>query len=168
MTHPGHAPPPSPGPAASSGPSGGTGPAASDRELARTAGQASAAASAAARELSGRHRRAVFAYAARCTVAPAATELLCTAAQSAAVRSFTSDGGTPTWRPHLLGTVVETAAEWGAGRLRRHLAPELLSWLAESGAGAAPPRGAGAPGARRGPALRDKHDRQPRGVWGQV
>ncbi|MFJ9211664.1 LamG-like jellyroll fold domain-containing protein [Streptomyces sp. NPDC102264] len=105
----------------------------SDRELVRITLRASGGAEAAARELFDRHRGAATAYAAQCTTTPTAAALLLTSAEFAATQSFLVDGGSTAWRPYLLNTLVRTAAEWAAGDKQHHLAPELCSWLAESG-----------------------------------
>ncbi|MFF4983920.1 LamG domain-containing protein [Streptomyces sp. NPDC001046] len=108
-----------------------TGP--SDRELVRAALVPSATADplereCAARELADRHDAAVSAFAARCTTTTAAAELLRTSAQRTAAQSFLRDGDTA-WRPHLLNTVLHTAAAWRGTDARRHLVPGLLTWL---------------------------------------
>ncbi|MFD6657372.1 LamG-like jellyroll fold domain-containing protein [Streptomyces parvus] len=158
-------PSPSSGPAASSGSSGRDLAAAGDRELARTAWQESTAtATAAARELADRHRPALAAYAARCTATSAAAELLCTAAQNAALPSYASAGETA-WRPHLLRTVVRTAADWADGGMRRHLAPELVSWLTESGAAVDAPGEENAEGPLLVRSFHQLHARQQIVLW---
>ncbi|MFJ5110146.1 LamG domain-containing protein [Streptomyces sp. NPDC088551] len=111
----------------------------SDRELVRITLRASGGAEAAARELSDRHRGAATAYAAQCTTTPTAAALLLTAAEVAAAQSFLVDGGSTAWRPYLLNTLVRTAAEWAGGDEQHHLAPDLCSWLAESGGVVADP-----------------------------
>ncbi|MEW2811130.1 LamG domain-containing protein [Streptomyces massasporeus] len=108
-----------------------TGP--TDRELVRAALVPPATADplareTAARELAGRHDAAVTAYAARCTTTTAAAELLRTSAQRTAAQSFLR-GGDTAWRPHLLNTILRTAAEWSGADARRHLVPDLLTWL---------------------------------------
>ncbi|WP_411120097.1 LamG-like jellyroll fold domain-containing protein [Streptomyces sp. 058-1L] len=156
-------PSPSSGPVTSSGPFGGDMSAASDRELAWTAWQESAA-TATARELADRHRHALSAYAARCTATSAAAELLCTAAQNAALLSYASVGDTA-WRPHLLRTVVRTAADWAAGGMRRHLAPELASWLTESDAAVEAPGEENAEKPLLARSFQQLHERQQIVLW---
>ncbi|MET9671232.1 LamG domain-containing protein [Streptomyces sp. NPDC006475] len=112
-------------------PPGETGP--SDRDLVRAALVPPATADplareTAARELADRHDAAVTAYAARCTTTTAAAELLRTCAQCTAAQSFLRDDDTA-WRPHLLNTVLHTAAAWSGADARRHLVPNLLAWL---------------------------------------
>ncbi|MFC9648753.1 LamG-like jellyroll fold domain-containing protein [Streptomyces sp. NPDC056937] len=111
----------------------------SDRELVRITLRASGGAEAAARELSDRHRGAATGYAAQCTTTPTAAALLVTSAEFTAARSFLVDGASTAWRPHLLNTLVRTAAEWATDDKQHHLAPGLCSWLAESGGVAGAP-----------------------------
>ncbi|MFF6981379.1 LamG-like jellyroll fold domain-containing protein [Streptomyces sp. NPDC008343] len=87
----------------------------------------------AARELADRHEAAAFGYAVRCTTTKAAAELLRISAQRQAAQSFLRDGGAA-WRPHLLNTILRTAAAWSDGEARRHLVPGLVSWLDRSAA----------------------------------
>ncbi|MFF7738317.1 LamG-like jellyroll fold domain-containing protein [Streptomyces sp. NPDC007984] len=109
------------------------GPVPDDRELVRAALVQPAtddplAQEKAAGELADRHDTAVGAYAARCTTTPAAAELLRTSAQRTAAQTFLHDGDLA-WRPHLLNTVLHTAAAWSGTDARRHLVPGLLTWL---------------------------------------
>ncbi|MET9670291.1 LamG-like jellyroll fold domain-containing protein [Streptomyces sp. NPDC006475] len=92
-------------------------------------------ADAAGHELTGRHLDAAAAYAARCAATPQGAALLASSANGAALHDFLSNGAeTAAWRPHVLATLLRTAAEWARDSRRHRLSPELLEWLTSTDA----------------------------------
>jgi hypothetical protein len=100
-----------------------------DLTLARLAAAPGEGAEAAAVELTGRHLTAVFAYATQCTATSQAAAFLTTTAIESALLAPQAGGTDTAWRPHVLASVLRTAAQWLWDERRQWLSGELAARL---------------------------------------